>query len=221
MAEKPLVVPRWNLSGDNRLAPSAGEIDAGHAFGGVPSSGRENHLKFYTGEWLEYLKDGSLSGDHSVEGNLAVQDDITVIDGFFKRPFRPLVLPASCATLISGTGTLQHTGSQWRITSTSAILRFPILLPEGDEVGEVGVYLACDAGAVATLALRKIQVAIITPLEIVSDTFTDTSMNLKSVTPPGGSDGPGNSTTPVVLDVALTSGTGITVRSLRAQIGAP
>lgn len=77
MSTKPTILPEWNTGGTNRTAPSPTRKLLGFLLGERPPSGYFNELFFRTYKWLEYLKDGAFSGNHSITGDLNVTGALT------------------------------------------------------------------------------------------------------------------------------------------------
>lgn len=92
MAVKPLVGnARWAVSaagvpGSNNVAPNSGQRDTGWNLNQIGVSSFFNVLAFEAFRWFQYLDEGQLSGDHSIDGNLDVNDDLTVLGSLVAGP---------------------------------------------------------------------------------------------------------------------------------------
>lgn len=72
MATKPTNTAAWNNDGTNNVEPSSGQKDTGWTLGQKPPSSYFNWWMKLVHDWMQYLSDGALSGDHSIAGNLSV-----------------------------------------------------------------------------------------------------------------------------------------------------
>lgn len=77
MSTKPTILPEWNTGGANRTEPSPTRKVLGFTLGERPPGGYFNHLFHWTYKWIEYLKDGAFSGNHSIAGDLNVTGALT------------------------------------------------------------------------------------------------------------------------------------------------
>jgi hypothetical protein len=77
MATKPTILPEWNTDNVNRTPPSVAKKALGWILGERPAGGYFNWLAYYTYEWLLYLKEGALEGDHSIDGDLDITGDLS------------------------------------------------------------------------------------------------------------------------------------------------
>lgn len=86
MATKPTDLPRWGTDATNESNPASGQKDTGWTTGQVAVSSYENWLKRVTYEWISYLNDGVLTGNHSIAGDVtitagAASGNLTMDDG--------------------------------------------------------------------------------------------------------------------------------------------
>lgn len=88
MAAKPSSVPRWADVGGAIVEPSSGKKDIGWAAGERPPAQFFNWLLNLIYQWILYLSDGALDGNHSINGNLAVTGAITYT-AVRTRPIHP------------------------------------------------------------------------------------------------------------------------------------
>lgn len=78
MASKPNIADsRWgttagDVDASNVTAPTSGQRDTGYVLNSVPSSAVDNYLRNRAYRWFQYVSDGALSGDHSINGALTV-----------------------------------------------------------------------------------------------------------------------------------------------------
>jgi|GEM_PF-2328231 len=71
---KPTEVPAWNTAASNRVTPPLGIQQTGHAPNSIPSSSYENWRANLTGEWCQWVMDGTAANDataHLVETDSA------------------------------------------------------------------------------------------------------------------------------------------------------
>lgn len=70
---KPTKIPTWATGGSAEVVePPSGKKALGYRAGERPVHGYENWLAKTVGEWLQYLNDATLDGDHTIDGNLQV-----------------------------------------------------------------------------------------------------------------------------------------------------
>ena len=80
-SSKPLIIPRWASSVSAAIVtPLAGKMDIGWLDGERPAAEYMNFLQFHYYEWIQYLADGNLFGNHTINGNLEVTGS-TTLDG--------------------------------------------------------------------------------------------------------------------------------------------
>lgn len=77
MATKPSNLPRWGetgggSAGPNLTEPSSGTKDVGFVTGSPTVANYVNWLLNVVYHWVQYLSDGALSGNHSIDGDLEV-----------------------------------------------------------------------------------------------------------------------------------------------------
>lgn len=72
MASKPASVPRWANVGGDIVEPTSGKKDVGWAAAERPPNSYMNWLQNLAYQWLLYLNDGALSGNHSITGTFNV-----------------------------------------------------------------------------------------------------------------------------------------------------
>lgn len=72
MATKPTNAATWNTGGANRVDPGTTKRALGWEVGEQPPSSYFNHWMNLAGQWTDYLKDGALTGNHTITGTLAV-----------------------------------------------------------------------------------------------------------------------------------------------------
>lgn len=71
MATKPTTLPEWASSPTADVAePTTGRKQLGHVHGESPTAQEENWYKRTVYRWAEYLRDGALSGAHTIAGAL-------------------------------------------------------------------------------------------------------------------------------------------------------
>lgn len=82
MAVKPsIALARWaDQIGANLVSPTSGERDLGFGFGSPAASGKINTELNALYQWALYLNDGALSGNHTIDGNLATSGNVTIGD---------------------------------------------------------------------------------------------------------------------------------------------
>lgn len=127
MASKPTTTPRWADNGGAIVNPTSGKKDVGFVPTEKPPAEFVNWKWNLDFQWLEYLKDGALEGNHSVAGDLAVNGVLTV-NGLLTAD---AVGPLHVAT-ISSTGMVANeddwapagidTASLVRLAATSPII---------------------------------------------------------------------------------------------------
>lgn len=78
MAAKPPATPRWANVGGLIVEPSAGKKDVGWLADDEPPAEYFNWYQNLAWQWLEYLKDGALIGNHSISGTLAIGGTLDV-----------------------------------------------------------------------------------------------------------------------------------------------
>lgn len=76
---KPVTVPTWDTNLTNTLPPDAGHITDGWDFSETPTSTVFNYLQNLYGAWLQYLNNGNLVGNHTIDGSLVVGNQALVI----------------------------------------------------------------------------------------------------------------------------------------------
>ena len=76
MSTKPSTLPEWNTGGANRTTPSPTRKVLGWLLGERPAGSYFNFLFYWIFKWIEYLKDGAFSGNHSIAGDLAVTGNL-------------------------------------------------------------------------------------------------------------------------------------------------
>lgn len=78
MAAKPTVVPSFATAATNIAEPSAGVKATGWDLNAIAVSSYFNWLHKYTAQWLEYLKDGVLSGAFTFDSTVGITGVATV-----------------------------------------------------------------------------------------------------------------------------------------------
>lgn len=81
MAVKPSVVPRWAETGGGTPAagitePSSGQKDSGWLVGAKPPAQFFNWILWVIYQWIKYLNDGALTGNHTIAGTLGVTGNV-------------------------------------------------------------------------------------------------------------------------------------------------
>jgi len=72
MSTKPDKLPRWaDISGDI-VEPNSGKKDTGWVDDEEPANEFFNWLQYYNYLWAQYLNDGDLDGDITIDGNLEI-----------------------------------------------------------------------------------------------------------------------------------------------------
>lgn len=82
MAAKPTKLPRWgDVSGDI-VEPSSGKKDVGWVDEEKPPAQFFNWLLDLIFQWTDYLNDGALTGNHSIDGNLDITTgSVDIVNG--------------------------------------------------------------------------------------------------------------------------------------------
>ncbi len=78
MSSKPATLPAWCTDNVNMTAPDAGRQTTGWNNQDDGISDWDNWKSFWAYKWCEYLRDGALSGDHSIDGALDVIGETTL-----------------------------------------------------------------------------------------------------------------------------------------------
>jgi hypothetical protein len=129
MATKPTAEPRWAETGAGTPSasitePSSGEKDVGFQNGTASSAEKINWILWLIYKWCEYLNDGALSGNHTIDGtfgvtgavdfdstllvNGAVDFDSTLnVDGLITAQ-AGVTAAANQHVTVSGTGAFKH-----------------------------------------------------------------------------------------------------------------
>lgn len=78
MASKPAQTPEWASDGTNNTEPLLIQKQSGWTPGQDGVSSYDNWYKELVWQWLEYLSDGALVGNITIEGDLFVDGELTV-----------------------------------------------------------------------------------------------------------------------------------------------
>lgn len=78
MAAKPSLLPDWATGGTNTTEPSAGLKISGWGLNAVAVSSYANWLAKITRDWLEYLKDGVMSGAFTFDSTVGITGATTI-----------------------------------------------------------------------------------------------------------------------------------------------
>lgn len=181
MAAKPSATPRWANVGGVIVEPSSGKKDVGWLSDERPPAQYFNWWKNLAYQWFEYLKDGALSGAHTIDSTLGVTGLITATAG--------LVAAVNQHVAVSGTGRFKHgprtmmvpfaafqpqspasvwttdytsfTGVMASSSATDMTVFAPVMLPAGKRITQLVWTLGHGAGAsTRTYQLRsKVMVA--------------------------------------------------------------
>jgi hypothetical protein len=156
MAAKPSTLPRWANSGGDVVVPLSGKQDVGWVEGEDPPAPYFNWLFLLIYQWLLYLSDGALSGNHSITGDLSVTGDVTIGDDLvvngdldlsgadtIKFPPRSMFIAANNAYLYSGSGTFN--APFWNGGAVGQI-HLPIFVPIGWRITTIKVRYRRNSG---------------------------------------------------------------------------
>ncbi len=78
MASKPSQLPVWATDQTNNTEPSSGQKQTGWLLNQKAVSSYWNWYQHLVYQWIAYLADGDLVGDHSILGDLVVDESLTV-----------------------------------------------------------------------------------------------------------------------------------------------
>jgi hypothetical protein len=110
MAAKPGSVPRWANVGGAIVIPPDGKKDVGWVAGEKPPAQYLNWFQNLDFQWLDYLNDGDLEGDHSIDGNVSTTGTLEA-DGLITGN-AGVVAALDQDMEVSGAGRYRH-GSQF------------------------------------------------------------------------------------------------------------
>ena len=172
MASKPLTIPLWCTTGA-KVSPPSMIVEDGATPGQSLPAQYINWLLNLSGNWAQYLSDGELEGDHSIDGDLTLTGELK-----------------------HGAETLQMTGLDWvgessytygtdaRCVNGSSgnYNQVSIKLKEGDRLTNVNVFANQTGGGTLTLELVTVDDTGTVSAPIASDTATGSGINSLSLT---------------------------------------
>src|SRR5687767_7427077 len=139
MATKPDIADaRWATDETNNTAPSSGQRDTGWTPNQVAVSDYFNVLYLEAYKWFQYLDDGDLSGNHSIDDDLTISanNDVTISGtGKYKHGERTIRMPGRVGVAAPDTmavvAPINNLSKSFTPASSSGQITFPIMLPEG------------------------------------------------------------------------------------------
>ncbi len=167
MSAKPSTLPEWNTGGTNRTAPSPTRKVLGWLLGERPAGGYFNHLAYWTFKWLEYLKDGALSGNHSITGDLNVTGALTGT-GILKHGDR-----VKSACVIDGlyNGALSwNTSNAYAASSAAGEVWKSVPFTVGDRIKTATATVYGNSSVIATVELLIVKADGTTVFAVVGST---------------------------------------------------
>lgn len=232
MATKPSSLPLWATVGADVAEPTTGRKQLGWVHGESPTAQEMNWLDNLVYQWLLYLSDGALSGNHSVAGTLSTTGAVTTggalttnggvvvpsgqtldVNGVadlagatsLRLPARTMLLDVSAGMAIIGGGSVV---AGFTASTTPTALVIPVPLHAGDRITGIKVYYERNSGS--TIGFSLVQVA----------SATDAASNLvsKNVSSGTGAATTELQTSPTSGSLPQTLATGNTYR-IRADIG--
>lgn len=187
MSAKPSSVPTWATSsvyadgptpGDsNKVNPPSGKRADGWWPDEKPPAETLNHEQNLIGQWLAYLSDGDLDGDHSIDGDLVVIQDVTIgggltVGGPVYHGDEELTLSASAFVPAGTTSiTAPSLSDYWTFgTPPNDTIQGNVPLPAGRRIKSITWHFNKGSSASAmVMALRTRNGTTNTPVDSLSD----------------------------------------------------
>jgi hypothetical protein len=170
---KPTDVPTWATDANypagpepeagtpTKVEPLAGKQAIGWRPSEYPPAQYLNWAMNLAGQWAQYLNDGALDGDHSIDGNLEVTGDITVGGTIHFTSQRTIRIPAAAAAIPPAYATdLQFEGSKLHFYGPGPVAAvYPIQLRAGEHIKGVLVFVnkVSNASTFVTAELQRIE----------------------------------------------------------------
>lgn len=238
MATKPSSLPLWATTGADVAEPTTGRKQLGWVHGESPTAQEMNWLDNLIYQWLLYLSDGALSGNHSVAGTFSTTGAATLgaavtatgtitANGGVTVPSgqtldvngvadlagaSSLKLPSRTMLLDVSSGMAIIGGGSvvagFTASTTPTALVIPVPLHAGDRITGIKVFYERNSGS--TIGFSLVQIA----------SATDTASNLvsKNVSTGTGAASTELQTSPTSGSLPQTLATGNTYR-IRADVG--
>lgn len=181
MSTKPTVIPNFATATSNIVTPSAGEQLAGWQRGAVAPSAVMNWLHRHTAAWCQYLSDGAFSGDHSIDGDLAVSGTITGAEPEREIDLsgRDFVWDSSAAGNLD---TLVAAGMYLHRAAAIGYAIAPVAVRAGDVITLATVHYDLAGGTAMTPKLRRVELATGTVTDVWAGVADATSAGIETQT---------------------------------------
>jgi hypothetical protein len=210
MAAKPTVAEaRWAITAGgtpaaNVVTPNSGQRDTGWTPNQIAVSSFINKLALESFRWFQYLSDGQLDGDHSINGSLELLGAFSTLDvpstatvgqlvstgdvetgGLYVRPARRRQHPATMGQQVTGTGGTWN-AAEWISGATSDVFVIPLVLNFGERITLIEA--SVDPASTGTITVDLLEMNETTGISVSqgSATSSGAARQTLSFAPTGG-----------------------------------
>lgn len=151
------------------VEPASGKKDVGWVNGEKPPSEYFNQWQNGIYQWMKYLNDGALDGDHTIDGALGVDGTFTM--GAFRIAATvPMVIPACAFATSDSNGIFDTDGRRTVTASASTVFFAPIVLPQGARITSIDWVVTRGGSGTITGQLR-----------LLNDTGSDSTIDTVTI----------------------------------------
>jgi hypothetical protein len=177
---------------DTKTEPSSGKKAEGWEPKERPAAQAMNWALNTLGLWTQYLSDGALAGNHTIDGDLTVTGDLDVTgnataEDIRFRATRVRRIPASAAKSQDGVGAWTFGASgphEWQPQATLVSLYYPIVVENVEVIDYVKLYLIKGTNASTTInvALYRINETSGSQVPIATGACAENATGYTSIT---------------------------------------